>query len=55
MSGNANYSNCDLSRIVAQKDITNVLLTTTLIGSTLYLYGRPHLREVPTKNRALYR
>lgn len=31
-----------------------MLLTTTLVGSSLYLYGRPHLKDVPVKTRAAY-
>ncbi|KAJ8968770.1 hypothetical protein NQ314_002119 [Rhamnusium bicolor] len=41
-------------RIFPKRDITNILLFNTLLGSGLYLYNRPHLSILPTKDRLLY-
>ncbi|XP_018567610.1 uncharacterized protein LOC108908161 [Anoplophora glabripennis] len=41
-------------RIFPKKDITNILLFNTLVGSGLYLYNRPHLSLLPAKERLLY-
>ncbi|KAJ8915853.1 hypothetical protein NQ315_004667 [Exocentrus adspersus] len=41
-------------RIFPKRDITNILLFNTLLGSGLYLYNRPHLALLPTKERLLY-
>ncbi|CAH1178982.1 unnamed protein product [Phaedon cochleariae] len=41
-------------RIFPKRDITNVLLFNTLVGSGLYLYNRPHLSSLSTKERLLY-
>lgn len=34
--------------------MTNVLLINSLFGSSLYIYGRPHLKQLPAKKRATY-
>ncbi|XP_066254678.1 uncharacterized protein [Euwallacea similis] len=41
-------------RIFPKRDITNVLLFNTLVGSGLYLYNRPHLAALPQKEKLLY-
>lgn len=41
-------------RIFPKRDITNVLLFNTLVGSGLFLYNRPHLAALPTKEKLLY-
>ncbi|KAJ8975547.1 hypothetical protein NQ317_009203 [Molorchus minor] len=41
-------------RIFPKKDITNILLFNTLLGSGLYLYNRPHLSVLPSRDRLLY-
>ncbi|KAG5877904.1 hypothetical protein JTB14_011620 [Gonioctena quinquepunctata] len=42
-------------RIFPKRDITNILLFNTLVGSGLYLYNRPHLgEELSTKERLIY-
>lgn len=42
-------------RIFPKRDITNILLFNSLVGSGLYLYNRQHLSTLPTKERLLYR
>ncbi|KAK4872782.1 hypothetical protein RN001_014811 [Aquatica leii] len=41
-------------RIFPKRDITNMLLLHSLVGSGLYLYNRPHLQNVPMQQRILY-
>ncbi|KAJ8949983.1 hypothetical protein NQ318_002392 [Aromia moschata] len=41
-------------RIFPKRDITNILLFNTLLGSGLYLYNRPHLSLLANKDRLLY-
>lgn len=41
-------------RVFPKRDITNMLLIHTLVGSGLYLYNRPHLQNVPKQKRVLY-
>ncbi|CAH1976937.1 unnamed protein product [Acanthoscelides obtectus] len=41
-------------RIFPKRDITNILLFNTLVGSGLYLYNRPHLSSLSTKEKLLY-
>ncbi|CAH0548123.1 unnamed protein product [Brassicogethes aeneus] len=41
-------------RIFPRRDITNVLLFNTILGSGLYLYNRPHLSALTTKEKLLY-
>ncbi|KAL3276129.1 hypothetical protein HHI36_020848 [Cryptolaemus montrouzieri] len=41
-------------RVFPRKDITNILLMNTLLGSGLYLYERPHLKSLGQKERILY-
>ncbi|XP_072385748.1 uncharacterized protein [Diabrotica undecimpunctata] len=41
-------------RIFSKRDVTNILLGQTLLGSGLYLYNRPHLKALPTKEKILY-
>ncbi|KAF7271032.1 uncharacterized protein LOC143198843 [Rhynchophorus ferrugineus] len=41
-------------RIFPKRDITNILLFNTLVGSGLYLYNRPHLADVSRKEKILY-
>nr|CAH7721210.1 unnamed protein product [Callosobruchus chinensis] len=41
-------------RIFPKRDITNILLFNTLVGSGLYLYSRPHLSALSTKEKLLY-
>ncbi|XP_044764343.1 uncharacterized protein LOC123320915 [Coccinella septempunctata] len=41
-------------RVFPRKDITNILLMNTLLGSGLYLYDRSHLRTLSQKERILY-
>ena len=43
-----------VSKLMPKKDMTNVLLLSTLCGTAFYLYGRPHLRTVPNSKRGLY-
>lgn len=43
-----------VSKLVPNKDVTDVLLLSTLFGSAFYLYGRPHLRTIPNGKRGLY-
>ncbi|CAG9861531.1 unnamed protein product [Phyllotreta striolata] len=41
-------------RVCSKRDVTNILLCQTLIGSGLYLYNRPHLKSLPMKEKILY-
>ncbi|XP_030752892.1 uncharacterized protein LOC115879962 [Sitophilus oryzae] len=41
-------------RIFPKRDITNILLFNTLVGSGLYLYNKPHLSSLSTKEKVLY-
>ncbi|XP_050315108.1 uncharacterized protein LOC126749460 [Anthonomus grandis grandis] len=41
-------------RIFPKRDITNILLFNTLLGTGLYLYNKPHLAPLPTKEKLLY-
>ena len=41
-------------RIFPKRDVTNMLLIHTLVGSGLYLYNRPHLQSLSKQKRALY-
>ncbi|KAF5295875.1 hypothetical protein FQR65_LT10362 [Abscondita terminalis] len=41
-------------RIFPKRDITNMLLLHTLVGSGLYLYNRPHLENVSKQQRIVY-
>lgn len=40
--------------LVPTKDVTNFLLLHTLVGTTLYLWSRPHLQDVEPKRRAAF-
>lgn len=42
-------------RLFPRKDITNILLFNSVLGTGLYLYNRPHLKTVSKQQRALYR
>ncbi|KAK9878380.1 hypothetical protein WA026_021687 [Henosepilachna vigintioctopunctata] len=41
-------------RVFPRKDITNILLMNTLLGSGLYLYDKSHLKVLSQKERVLY-
>ncbi|XP_060520091.1 uncharacterized protein LOC132698176 [Cylas formicarius] len=41
-------------RIFPKRDITNILLFNSLVGSGLYLYNRPHLAALPTREKLLF-
>ncbi|XP_023014385.1 uncharacterized protein [Leptinotarsa decemlineata] len=41
-------------RIFPKRDITNILLFNTLVGSGLYLFNRPHLSSLATRERLIY-
>ncbi|KAL1517622.1 hypothetical protein ABEB36_001361 [Hypothenemus hampei] len=41
-------------RIFPKRDITNILLFNTLVGTGLYLYNRPHLAILPPKEKLVY-
>ncbi|KAK9746535.1 hypothetical protein QE152_g6069 [Popillia japonica] len=41
-------------RLFPKRDITNILLINTLLGSGLYLYNRPHLKSATKQQRVLY-
>ncbi|XP_022920360.2 uncharacterized protein [Onthophagus taurus] len=41
-------------RLFPKRDITNILLLNTLLGTGLYLYSRPHLRSATSSSRILY-
>ncbi|PSN30399.1 hypothetical protein C0J52_24570 [Blattella germanica] len=41
-------------RFFPKRDITNVLLFNTLVGTGLYIYNRPHLNAAPTNLRIVY-
>jgi len=43
-----------VSKLVPKKDVTNVLLISSLVGTAFYLYGRPHLRTIPNGKRGAY-
>ncbi|XP_055919782.1 uncharacterized protein LOC129951576 [Eupeodes corollae] len=43
-----------VSKLVPNKDLTDVLLLSTLFGTSFFLYGRPHLRTIPNGKRGLY-
>ncbi|XP_011178818.2 uncharacterized protein LOC105209866 [Zeugodacus cucurbitae] len=43
-----------ISKVLPKKDLTNVLLLSSLAGAAFYIYGRPHLRTVPNNRRGLY-
>lgn len=43
-----------ISKVLPKKDLTNVLLLTSLTGTAFYIYGRPHLRTIPNSRRGLY-
>ncbi|XP_065160512.1 uncharacterized protein [Atheta coriaria] len=41
-------------RLFPRRDITNVLLAHAFVGSSLYLYNRPHLMNLSKQERILY-
>ncbi|KRT83767.1 hypothetical protein AMK59_4850 [Oryctes borbonicus] len=41
-------------RLFPKRDITNILLINTLLGSGLFLYNRPHLKSATKQQRILY-
>ncbi|XP_053964011.1 uncharacterized protein LOC128866963 [Anastrepha ludens] len=43
-----------ISKVLPKKDLTNVLLLSSIAGSAFYIYGRPHLQAVPNSRRGLY-
>ncbi|KAL1122397.1 hypothetical protein AAG570_003801 [Ranatra chinensis] len=43
-----------IMRIFPSRDVTNVLLLKSMVGSTLYMYNRPHLRSATTAARIMY-
>ncbi|KAM7343559.1 uncharacterized protein ACRADG_010553 isoform 2-T2 [Cochliomyia hominivorax] len=44
-----------ISKILTpKKDLTNVLLLGSVVGSAFYIYGRPALAEVPNNKRGVY-
>lgn len=43
------------SRLIPKRDVTNFLLIHTVLGTTLYIYSRPHLQSVEPKKRIAYR
>lgn len=42
------------SKVLPKKDVTNILLLSTLVGTAFYIYGRPHLKAVPNGKRGVY-
>lgn len=45
---------CLVLRIFPRKDATNILLMNSLLGTGLYLYGRPHIKDLPQRQRLIY-
>jgi len=43
-----------VSKLVPKKDLTNILLISSLASSSIYLYGRPHLKRFENKKRGIY-
>lgn len=44
-----------ISKILTpKKDLTNVLLLSSVVGGAFYVYGRPALADVPNNKRGLY-
>lgn len=44
-----------ISKILSpKKDLTNVLLLSSIVGGAFYVYGRPALADVPNGKRGLY-
>ncbi|XP_067632154.1 uncharacterized protein [Eurosta solidaginis] len=43
-----------VSKIIPKKDLTNVLLLSTLTGTAFYIYGRPHLHNIARSKRGVY-
>ncbi|XP_014262014.1 uncharacterized protein LOC106674077 [Cimex lectularius] len=43
-----------IARLCPARDVTNVLLANSVVGTTLYIYSRPHLKHAPTQTRLLY-
>ncbi|SPP74595.1 uncharacterized protein LOC117591879 [Drosophila guanche] len=43
-----------IPRILPKKDLTNVFLISSAVGTAFYIYGRPHLKDVKTNKRVSY-
>uniref|UniRef100_A0AAG5DI90 Uncharacterized protein n=1 Tax=Anopheles atroparvus TaxID=41427 RepID=A0AAG5DI90_ANOAO len=41
-------------KLLPKRDVTNFLLLHTIFGTTLYMYGRPHLKALPSNKRVAY-
>lgn len=41
-------------QLLPKKDLTNVFLISAVVGSAVYIYGRPHLKDVENKKRGAY-
>ncbi|GLV32277.1 uncharacterized protein CBL_11766 [Carabus blaptoides fortunei] len=41
-------------RVCPKRDVTNILLFNTLLGTSLYLYCKPHLKNLSKKEKVLY-
>lgn len=41
-------------KLLPKRDVTNFLLLHTILGSTLYMYSRPHLKSLPSNKRVAY-
>lgn len=40
---------------LCRRDLTSYLLVSSIFGTSLYIYSRPHLRELQLRERASYR
>ncbi|XP_050081014.1 uncharacterized protein LOC126568560 [Anopheles maculipalpis] len=41
-------------KLLPKRDVTNFLLLHTVLGTTLFMYSRPHLKAVPTNKRVAF-
>lgn len=41
-------------KVFPKRDVTNILLCNTLLGTSLYLYNSPHLKSLPKKDKVVY-
>ncbi|ALC41482.1 CG13220 [Drosophila busckii] len=41
-------------KLLPKKDLTNVFLISTVLGSAVYIYNRPHLKNVDKQKRGAY-
>ncbi|KAF4533559.1 hypothetical protein B566_EDAN001045 [Ephemera danica] len=43
-----------MMRLLPKKDVTGMLLVSSMVGTGLYIYGRPHLQAAPTQAKFSY-